>query len=58
MSIETLIALIASFVGGIAVTIVSQRALKTVGWRTFRLWLVVLGIVATIILAIVFVATQ
>lgn len=58
MSIETLIALITGFGGGIAVTIVSQRAMKTVGWRTLRLWLIPLGIVAIITLAIVFVATQ
>jgi hypothetical protein len=58
MSFETLIAFIASFVGGIAVTLASQRALKTVGWRMVRLWLVALGIVAIIVLAIVLVATQ
>ncbi len=58
MSIETLIALIAGFAGGIAVTIGSQRTVKQVGWRTVRLWLVVAGIVGIIVLAIVFVATQ
>ena len=58
MSIETLVGLIAGFVGGIAVTIASQRTVKTVGWRTVRLLLVALGIVAIIILAIVFVMTQ
>ena len=58
MSVETIIALIAGFAAGIAATIGLQRAVKRVGWRTFRLWLVAVGIVLTVVLAIVFVVTQ
>jgi len=58
MSIETLIALIAGFASGIAATIGSQRTMKKIGWRTARAWLTTIGIVAIIVLAIVFVATQ
>lgn len=58
MAIETLIALIAGFAGGVAVTIASQRTVRQIGWRTLRLWLIAIGLIAIIVLAIVFVATQ
>ena len=58
MSIETLIALVAGFAAGIAATLGIQGTVKQVGWRTVRLWIVAIGIVLTIALAIVFVATQ
>ena len=58
MSIETLIALIVGFTYGIVVTMGSQRTVKKIGWRTARASLTAIGIVAMIVLAIVFVATQ
>ena len=58
MSTETLIALVLGFAAGIAAVLGIQRTLKQVGWRTFRLWLIAIGIVLTVVLAIVFVVTQ